>query len=473
MAGGGGERLWPLSVASRPKPFINVLGTGTLLRKTWERAVELADPSHIYVVVPAALAPLVREELPETRSEQLIVEPFGKNTGPCVALAASYLSKRYENPLLVILPADHHIPDSAGFLEAVGRILRPAAAGYIAMIGLRPVRPETGFGYIERGSELSDFTGIYLVERFIEKPELALVQTMVQEPERFLWNAGVYVALAAVLLEAFRQHLPLVGDRLEALGEAVAASNLHSLVELYTQFPSVSLDHGVIEKAASNLAVGPSEFAWDDVGSWEALERLLGKDVDNANLVVGPATVLDAKGTVVHTDTPNTLVIGTRDVLIVRSEDRLLVCSKAHVEKIRAGVERLRSGSAGTGALSASPEVVRNSERRIVPKPWGSEICWADTPHYMAKILEVRAGHKLSLQYHNQKHETLMVQSGEGTMTLGMQKFPLEPGRVVVVPPRTIHRVEARTDLTILEVSTSHPADVVRLEDSYGRVLEP
>ncbi len=473
MAGGGGERLWPLSTPERPKPFINLVGGESLLRQAVARAAGLAGPDRVHLVITSAMVPLVREELPELPADRLIVEPFGMDTAPCVALAAAALARRYEDPVLAIMPADHYVPDRERFIATLDRAVAAAAAGYIVTLGLRPDRPETGFGYIELGAQLEGLPGVHQVARFVEKPDAARAAEMVAAG-RFLWNAGIFVARAARLAEAFRQHLPAVGEQLPALAEAAAAGDLDRLALLYRDFPRISLDFGVIEKEAGGLAVVPADFAWDDVGAWTALARLLPAGGDG-NVVLGPATAVAARDTIVYTDAPQTLVVGTGGVVVARAEDRVLVCGREHAAELKAVLKALpATAGAAPGAHPAAAPPPRGEasfpEPRVVGKPWGREVWWAHSPHYLGKLLEVKAGHRLSLQYHRQKHETLYVLAGEGSFTVGDRVIAVRPGTAVALPPGTVHRIEATTDLTLLEVSTPHPDDVVRLEDAYGRV---
>lgn len=463
LAGGGGERLWPLSTLEHPKPFVKLFGDQSLLRQTVERAVAFVGQDCVWVVTTAALVPLVRSELPDIPPEQLIVEPFGKDTAPCVALAASILGRRTDNPILAIMPADHHIPDHAAFLKVLSLATRAAAQGHIVILGIRPNRPETGYGYIEVGAPLEGLSGIHKAVQFVEKPDRNRAEEMVLAG-RFYWNAGIFVAKARKLLDAYREHLPEMGRQLESLAEAAVTGDQSRVGELYAEFPRVSLDYGVMEKTRG-LVVVPVEFEWDDLGSWTALSRVLPAD-EHGNVLVGPAWAIESRDTIVHTDAPNTLVLGVDGVVVVRRQDRVLVCGKQYAGRLKDALQVVKEQAA---TITPTESDARTTKPKIVPKPWGREIWWADTPHYMGKVLEIKAGHRLSLQYHQCKHETLLVQTGSGFMIVGGRTFDLWPGVAVTIPPGTVHRLEAVTDLCLLEVSTPHPDDVVRLEDAYGR----
>lgn len=340
MAGGSGTRFWPLSRASRPKQLLPLGGGDTsLLRATQRRISPLIGPEQTFVVTSTTLAEQIRNELPDVPRANILAEPTGRNTAPCVGWAASVIARRDPDAILAVLPADHHIGDEPRFLASIERAMEAAAAGDMVTIGIRPERPETGYGYIELGEELS--AGVHRARRFVEKPD-ELRASQFLAAGRFLWNSGMFFFRAKDMLSAVRKHLPGLGDMLAQYDAAALTGDELALVErTYAELPDVSLDHGVMEKA-SRIAVVPGEFAWSDVGSWTSAWELAERD-EHENALSGEAVTIDAYRSYVRAPAGKVVaLVGVEELVVVDTEDALLIMPRSRAQDVRAVVSALR-----------------------------------------------------------------------------------------------------------------------------------
>jgi mannose-1-phosphate guanylyltransferase len=341
MAGGSGTRFWPLSRAMRPKQLLP-LGGGdiSLLRATRERIAPLIDAAHTLVVTSETLAERIRSELPELPPENILLEPVGRNTAPCVGWAASVIARKDPEAVLAVLAADHHIADPAGFLRVMSRAIEAARLGDMVTVGVRPTRPETGYGYVELGEELAP--GVQRARRFVEKPDEMRARQFLAAG-RFLWNSGMFFFRADELLSMVRKHLPGLGDLLRQYDEAAGRGEEQSLVHsTYASMPDISIDHGVMEKA-TRVAVVPGDFGWSDVGSWTSAWELAPHD-DAENALFGEVVAVDTRGSYVRSlGGKMVAVVGLEDVVVVDTEDALLVMPRSRAQDVRAVVNALKS----------------------------------------------------------------------------------------------------------------------------------
>lgn len=464
MAGGRGERFWPRSTRNLPKQFLRVDADKSLLRRTFDRAASLVSPQAIYVVTGHEYAHLTRKELPELPQENLICEPVGRNTAPALGLAALWLERTDPGSILIAMPSDHHVTGQVKFQATLMAAVEAAREGYLVTLGVQPTRPETGYGYIQSGEslELQAEIPIHRVARFVEKPDRVTAESFLASGD-YLWNSGVVVCQSAELLCEIAHHLPQVE---KVLGEIDATSR--SLADLtlqvqarFGEMPSISIDHGVLERS-DRVVVVPACFGWNDVGDWASLGRLLPQD-EHGNTVQGDTLLHESRGLVVHAGADRLVVaIGLNDLIIVDTPRVVLVCNRELAQEVR---QVARLGAWLVDAL----EQAQLPEGTVVQKPWGREIRWAVTAHYGAKLLEVKAGHAQTLQSHDRKHETLYCQSGSGRLHMGEIWHDVRPGTVFDLAPGTVHQLEAHTDLRLIAVSTPELDDLIRLEDSCGR----
>lgn len=340
MAGGSGTRFWPLSRASRPKQLLP-LGSGesSLLRETRKRIDRLIPPERTLIVTSEALAEQTRRELPEVPPENVLAEPVGRNTAPCVGWAASVVARTAPDAVLAVLPADHHIGDEPTFLSVLERAIAAAENGDMVTIGIKPTRPETGYGYVELGEELEP--SVHRARRFVEKPDELRARQFLAAG-RFLWNSGMFFFRADTLLSALRQHLPGLGDALVRFDEAAARGQELELVRAtYATLPDISIDHGIMEKAA-RVAVVPGDFGWSDVGSWTSAWELAARDADD-NAVFGEAVTIDSHRSYVRAPAGKVVaVIGLDDLVVVDTPDALLVMQRSRSQDVRAIVNVLK-----------------------------------------------------------------------------------------------------------------------------------
>lgn len=337
LAGGRGERFWPLSRRMRPKQLTDLTGGGTLLRLTVERLSELVPPERVLVVTSAALVPAVTREVPMVPERQIIGEPVGRNSAPAIALAAAWFARRDPKSVFLVAPSDHTI-DGPSFLPFLAEAADYArSADDLVTFGIRPTRPETGYGYIEQGDRIRG--NVYRVNAFREKPDPVTAEGLLRRGG-FLWNSGMFVWRSEVILEALRACEASILDALGSLrfggaGEVTRAS----LESFYAACPSISIDYAVMERA-SNIAVLRSEFAWCDLGSWAALGEVLPRDADG-NVRVGESIVLDSRDSVFYTDGAPIAALGIDGLVVVRLGDVTMVCPKSRAEEVRLLVREL------------------------------------------------------------------------------------------------------------------------------------
>ena len=335
MAGGRGERFWPLSADSMPKPFLRILGTKTMIQLTVERVNRLLPMERIFIVLGTSHADIAREQLPDLPAANFLVEPEGRDTAPCIGFAAISLLGLDPKAVMIVLPADHFIPDSDHFVKTVSYGAEIAGRGdYLVTIGIKPGRPETGYGYINAHEPVfsSDSGTCLRVERFVEKPDANRAQQYLEEGNYF-WNAGMFIWKVKTVLAGIAQHMPELYSGLLAIQEALAARNEGCFAEIYSNLVRKSVDYGLMEKA-DNVLMIPGEFTWDDVGTWSSLLRV--KDLDeNGNYCSGDTTCLETKNSVICSDGLKVGVVGVSNMVIVASKDGVLVCDADRAQEVR------------------------------------------------------------------------------------------------------------------------------------------
>lgn len=343
MAGGSGTRFWPASRSHLPKQFLALATETPLLRMTFERLEGLAPPERVWVVTTAATAAATRELLPELPAENILAEPVGRNTAACAGFAAHAILGRDSEGTCVVFPADHVIGERARFRSAiaVGAQLVESDGGLLTF-GVKPTRPETGYGYLELGHEHvrdGDWT-VHRLKRFVEKPDSDRAQSYIDSGQ-FLWNAGIFAWRAADLLEEIQRQLPELAAGLDALAASLGSTDSDSvLAEIYPTLPATSVDFGIMEKAERCWVV-PVDFPWSDVGSWPALEEVLPVD-ETGNLGRGRVHTEGASGNVLVSTGPTISVVGVDDLVVVATPDAVLVVPKNEAQRVKDVVEALR-----------------------------------------------------------------------------------------------------------------------------------
>jgi mannose-1-phosphate guanylyltransferase len=349
MAGGSGTRFWPLSRKSRPKQFLSLTGEGPLLSLTAQRVGSLAPLSRTYVVCGKAHAAMARKLLKGMPAKNVLVEPIARNTAPAVGLAAAVVARKDPAGIVMVLPSDQHVRDTAGFRRALQAAAKAAQAGALVTIGIKPGHPETGFGYVQQGKVvMKGALPVHAVRRFVEKPDLKTAKKYLASGD-YLWNAGIFVFRADRILEELARHMPETTAPLAAIGKAAGTAAFSKvLAEQFPLMPSISIDYGVMEKA-SGIAVVPADFGWNDVGSFPALPSVRRLDA-HGNVAEGETVLVDVADSVVLGSGKRPLaVIGVSGMVVVDAGDAILVCPKERAQEVRKVVEEL--GKRGLGEV--------------------------------------------------------------------------------------------------------------------------
>ncbi|MFZ2857601.1 mannose-1-phosphate guanylyltransferase/mannose-6-phosphate isomerase [Acidovorax sp.] len=464
LCGGSGTRLWPLSRKSFPKQFVPLIGGKSLLQHTLARVARLNPNASAAPLVLCVAAEehrfLVTDALQAAGVQgQIILEPVARNTAAAMALAALQAQPQ---DLLLFCPSDHHIPDAAAFAAMVQQGCAAAAAGAIVTFGVVPSFPATAYGYIQRGAPSADGHSSQ-VARFIEKPAADQAQQLLLQGD-VLWNAGIFLVQAQVLIKALHAHAP---DILQSCREAmVGASHDQSFIRpeaiAFSACRADSIDYAVLERHP-DVAVVPFSGAWSDVGSWNAVAELTPPD-PAGNRIDGQGLALQAANTYIHAPHRPVVALGTQDLLIIDTPDALLVASRSHAEQVKQVVVRLES--------ERTPQA---AQHRKVARPWG----WYDSvdvgERHQVKRITVRPGAKLSLQMHHHRAEHWIVVKGTAIVTRGDEEILLTENQSTYIPLGVKHRLEnpGKTELEIIEVQSGSylgEDDIVRFEDTYGRV---
>ncbi len=351
MAGGVGSRLWPRSREKSPKQLLHILGEGTMIQNTISRLQPLVPFDQIYIVTNRSQREAFLEQVPQIPEENLVIEPFGRNTAPCIALAASELRHRDADGVMVVLPADHFIQNVGEFQQ---KLKLACDAAYelngLVTMGILPTRPETGYGYIQR-KDAPDGTGRFYDEglrpvlTFAEKPDLPTAERFLASGD-FLWNSGMFVWRVSAIDQALSRYLPELHERMRVIDETRGTPRYsETLQSIYQQIHPISIDYGVMEKA-DNVFVTQCEFGWSDVGSWDETYRLSRKD-DDGNSLVGDVVAIDTEGTFVRTAGKMIALVGVENLIIVDTPDALLVCRRGESQRVQSVVDYLRRKQIG------------------------------------------------------------------------------------------------------------------------------
>lgn len=332
MAGGRGERFWPLSTRTLPKPFIPLLGPVTLIQDTAARIEPLTPPERTLISIGAGHYEIARRQLPRIPEGNFIVEPVGRDTSACLGLCALHLEKRDPDAVMLALPADHYVGDNASFIRAIETGLAGLDAATGIVFGIRPTRPETGYGYIlaprpEAGG------AIWPVEDFVEKPDAGTAARYLADGGYF-WNSGMFLWPNRTLLGLFREHLPETSEGLDRLRPLIGRDGVAGEVRArFEELPRISIDFGIVEKTPG-LGLVPVSFAWDDIGNWASLDRALSPDAAG-NVVRGRHTAVDSTGCVVYAQSATVATLGVSDLVVVEAYGKVLVCSKAKAAELK------------------------------------------------------------------------------------------------------------------------------------------
>ncbi len=344
MAGGKGERFWPKSRLNMPKQFLSLTGDGkTMLQLTAERALELADIDKIFIVTNRMYKDLVLSQLPDLPPDNVLCEPYARNTAPCAAFAASIAEKKIGESVMTVMPSDHLVKDTQRFTDIMKNAASAALPGVnIVTVGIVPEYPETGYGYINFEKDAL-FNGCHKVIRFVEKPDAASAEEYIRDG-RYLWNSGIFVWKTSLILDKFRELMPDVYGRCVRIGEAYGSDAFDGiLAREFEAMPSESIDYGIMEKTENILTI-PADFGWNDVGSWLALEKVNKCDGHN-NMIQGNCVGIDISNCTIVGSDRLIAAVGLRNVVIVDTDDALLICDKNHTQDVKKIVSELKKNN--------------------------------------------------------------------------------------------------------------------------------
>lgn len=343
MAGGRGERFWPRSRVAAPKQFLNLVGEKTMLQLTVERVEGLVGISDTYIVAGQDFKDIIMNQVPHLPEENIIIEPFGRDTAAAIGLAALVLERKDPREVMIVLPADHYISDIPRFQEVLISAVAAAWRGEdIVTLGITPHRPETGYGYISEGELYDTFFGMpaYRVVRFLEKPNYAKAVRFLSVGN-YLWNSGMFIWRVDLIRQLIEKHTPQLAHGLNKIGQAMGTEQYSSVLgEVYAELPKISVDYGILEKAEKVLVMR-GDFGWDDIGSWTALERYAEKD-ERGNVIEGRGVLLDTSDTFIYSPGKTVGVIGVESLIVVNDRDNIMVCRKDRAQEIKKVVQALK-----------------------------------------------------------------------------------------------------------------------------------
>lgn len=463
LSGGSGTRLWPISRRNLPKQFLSLAGSETLFQQTLRRAMALPDVAAPVVVASDDQRFLAAEQLQELGVEKpsILLEPVARNTAPAIAVGALEALARDADAMMLVLPADHLVADSDAFAQAVASALPLAQEGWLVTFGIRPDRPETGFGYIRRGNSLAD--GVFKVEQFVEKPPLDVAQGYIDSGS-YDWNSGMFLFRATRYLEELGEHAPAM---LAAAHHAYESANtdldfIRLDAEAFAAAPGDSIDYAVMEKT-SHAAVVPVSCGWSDIGSWDALWLAADKDIDG-NHLEGDVIAIDTKGSLVHSHNRHLVAtIGLDDVVVVTTPDATLVARRDASQDVKKVVEQLKSAGRSEHDL-----------HRVVRRPWGSYDSLESGDRFQVKRIVVKPGAALSLQMHHHRAEHWIVVKGVAEVTCDDKVFLLAENQSTYLPLGSRHRLRnpGKVPVELIEVQSGSylgEDDIIRFDDVYGR----
>lgn len=466
MAGGTGSRLWPMSRESFPKQFLSIDDSSfSLLQQTLQRlsGLEGAKVAAPLVICNENHRFLVAEQLRaiDQLATNIILEPVGRNTAPAVALAAHLAAEADPDSILLVLAADHLIKKVENFHSAIQTALQFASQNHLVTFGIIPEHPETGYGYIKRGSNLS--SDCFNVESFVEKPCLEKAQEYLACGE-YSWNSGMFMFKTAKFLHELEQFSPeIFANTQKSVAESQRDMNFIRVEqETFKHCPSDSIDYAVMEKT-NDAVVIPIDAGWSDVGSWSSLWDVSEKDV-SGNVNVGQIISIDSSNNYISSDSALVATIGLDNLVIINTNDALLISTKDQVQDVKKVVDELKKR-----------DLHHYRQHSSSYRPWGT-ICDIDSgEHYQVKKIVVHPGHGLSLQRHHHRAEHWIVVSGTAKVKLDDKEFLLSENQSTFIPAGCVHTLEnpGKIDLEMVEVRSGFylgEDDIERLHDRYGRV---
>jgi mannose-1-phosphate guanylyltransferase / mannose-6-phosphate isomerase len=464
LSGGAGTRLWPLSRTLRPKQLLPLVSERSMLQETVLRVVGdgFAPPM---IVCNEEHRFLIAEQMRQLDVEPkaIVLEPLGRNTAPAATVAALLLADDDPDAIMALLPSDHVVNDAPKFRQALDAALEAARAGALVTFGIPPMSPETGYGYIRKGAPWEALGGCWHIDRFVEKPDLKTAESYVASGD-YAWNSGMFVLPVRTLLaEVDRLHPEMLARCREAVSDAARDLDFLRLNrQPFVAAPSISIDYAVMEHTDKGAVVSV-DMGWNDVGSWSALWDISEHD-EHGNVLAGDSVVLDARNCYVRGDGNLVAAIGVDDLVIVATDDVVLVVPRDRAQDVKKLVETLQ--------LSGRTEHYVHSQ---VFRPWGWYRTIQNGHRFQVKEIVVTPGHRLSQQLHHHRAEHWIVVSGTAKVTRGDEEFYVTENQSTYIPHNTRHCLEnpGKIPLRMIEVQSGPylgEDDIVRYEDAYGRI---
>ena len=464
LSGGIGSRLWPLSRALYPKQLQSLVSDKSLLQETvirssgkiFDAPLVICNEEHRFIV-----AEHFREINIVPRA--IVLEPIGRNTAPAAAAAAIFSEQVDEDALLLVLPSDHVIKDPDSFLEVILTAKKAAAQGLLVTLGTPVLRPETGYGYIQPGNEITKSPGCYNVSNFFEKPDEELATKFFNSGDYF-WNSGIFMFSAKSYLSELNKFHPEI-TQLSRTAVEKTLSDLEFVrleSDTFEKIPAISIDHAVMEKS-EKVAMVPARMGWSDVGSWDTLWAISNQD-DHGNVMLGDVITEQVQGSYIRSENKCVAALGLKNVIVVSTADAVLVAGKEHAQQVKGLVEKLN-------ARGSKPKISRSK----IHRPWGWYQSLEFGEKFQVKLINISPGAKISLQRHQHRAEHWVVVAGIATVTREHQVLELQENQSTFISAGEIHRLENNADvpLQVIEVQSGEylgEDDIERLDDQYGRV---
>lgn len=467
LAGGAGNRLWPLSRQEYPKQLIALRGERSLVQETALRFAQGGYFAAPLVIANDAIRFSVAEQLQVVgvKPLALALEPVGRGTAPAVAVAALLALEVHPDAVIVVAPSDHAIRDVSALHAAIATAVAAAREGFLVTFSIPPSRAETGYGYIERGAALQEAPGAFRVASFVEKPQAARAEEMLKGGRHF-WNSGMFAFTALTYLSELERFAPemVAAARAAVSGRSNDLDFVRLAADAFARSPSDSIDYAVMERT-DRAATVPLDAGWSDVGAWSELWSISGRD-DAGNVCHGDVVVEQARNCLVISERQLTALVGVENLSVVVTDDAVLVADLARAQEVKRVVDRLKA--------AGRPEVISHT---VVHRPWGFYQNLHDGDGFQVKRLTLKPGGRLSLQKHFKRSEHWTVVEGTARVTRESETFLLEANESTYIPLGAPHRLENPGDrpMTLIEVQCGAylgEDDILRLDDAYGRAAE-
>lgn len=465
LCGGSGTRLWPISRQNTPKQFLPVYDDNSLLQNTLDRAIICAncDADQVITVTGDAIKKqtlLQYADFEEGATNHLLAEPMARNTAPAVAYAAIHAKKNFgDDAILWILPADHFVQNMSALKKALNDAVKAAQEGYLVTFGMKPDRPETGYGYIKSGKTLNDASTTLDVAEFVEKPDLETAKQYL-ESGKYLWNSGMFVFSVKSILESYETHAaPILEPLKKSYGKLIGSKTIHP--ETYASLPSIPFDIAIMEQT-DKAAVIPCDIGWSDVGTWESVWDIKEKNKDG-NVIEGKVAPVNTKDCLIQSTSMLVATVGVENLAIIENGDAILIADKTDSSAMKTLVTALKNQEA---AEAMDPP----KEKR----PWGKFTVLSKGEGFKIKETTINPKQMMSLQVHSHRSEHITILEGQARVQLDDEFFTLEKNDTFYIPAKTVHRIENPGDkpLRYIEVQSGSylgEDDIVRFDDIYGR----